>query len=353
MHRVLITSPSLEMEKNVSGISALVAPLVRGYPSVFTHLSVGTEDKKKGWMNKFSALFYSVFRLFWFRVGCLKGPVFHLNTAVDLMSLSRDLVLAFIAKLLFFQLVVHFHGGLWMTSKSCPAYGIWLVRLICGLARKVIVLGEEEVRVLSSRFFVNSKVESLSNFVSPEMFLCNQEVIRKNNQLLFVGRLVESKCVDRLSEIFCNVLRSIPDARLVICGDGPLKEHLLADMAQFPPEAWDYLGVVSGNSKKDIFYASDVYILPSVSGEGMPVAMLEAVVSGCIPVVTNLGAIPSVIRNGIDGKICPPGDIDYFSRDLISVLNSNEKEYFRQHMAEISGRFSVDQYFNKLILIYK
>lgn len=348
---VLIACPSLDVKTNVSGISALVGPLVVNYPERFIHLCVGTPDASKSVINRI----YFLLNAFW---GLIKFALssgvkrFHLNTAADTPSLVRDILLFILARILFIPVVVHFHGGKWITTPDCPRFARFLVWALATWGRACVVLGQAEAYILKNKFHVSRPISILPNYVSPE-YICDPQCSTKEPlTVLFLGRLVESKSVDKLAYLFGLVLERVPNSRLIICGDGPLRENLLNDLQKLPANSWVYKGVVSGKAKLDVLRSADVYILPSVTGEGMPIAMLEAMACGAIPVVTRLGAIASVIESGVNGYLVEPGDFMGFVNSVIDALSSVEREILRVNAYKTSFSYSISTYKIQLEEIY-
>lgn len=113
-----------------------------------------------------------------------------------------------------------------------------------------------------------------------------------NRRVGSVGRLVREKNYPLL----IRAVAGIPDAKLVLVGDGPLRgeltgAQLLGARADIPELLADF----------------DVFVLSS-STEGMSIALLEAMAAGCPIVVTAVGGNPELIQNEVTGLVVPPDD---------------------------------------------
>lgn len=127
-------------------------------------------------------------------------------------------------------------------------------------------------------------------------------------ELLAVGRLVEKKGFGVLLE----ALRGIDAGtwHLTVVGDGPLRQELEAAAHGLPVTFAGQLG-------RDGLAAADarahIAVFPSVraaSGDqdGLPVALLEAMASGCAPVVSDLPGLTDAVVDGVSGIVTPNGD---------------------------------------------
>lgn len=142
--------------------------------------------------------------------------------------------------------------------------------------------------------------------------------------VLFVGRLVEGKrpgdavaALDRLRETH-------PDARLVVCGDGPLREELAAAVAERGlTEAVTFLGHVPYDEMPAVYRGVDALVLPS-RAEGLPRTVLEALASGVPVVVSDLEQVAPVVE-GV-GRSVTVGDVEGFAAALRAVLDGTERE---------------------------
>lgn len=142
--------------------------------------------------------------------------------------------------------------------------------------------------------------------------------------ILFVGRLVEGKrprdaiaAVDRLRE-------EIPDAHLVVCGDGPLRGKLEEMVTSRGMEgSVTFLGHVAYDEMPAVYRGADALVLPS-RAEGLPRTVLEALASGIPAVVSDLEHVAPVV-DGV-GQSVPVGDWRGFSEALQAVLRGTDRQ---------------------------
>ncbi len=134
------------------------------------------------------------------------------------------------------------------------------------------------------------------------------------------ARLVWEKGLDDLLHAWRLVSAEVPEARLVIAGDGPERAALeelttglgLASSVQFAGTMRDM---------PSLYRALDVFVLPSVS-EGLPLALLEAMAAGLPIVATRVGGIPSVLEPADAGELVPARARELLAEALLRVLRS-------------------------------
>lgn len=68
----------------------------------------------------------------------------------------------------------------------------------------------------------------------------------------------------------------------------------------------------------------DVSVLPSLKREGLPRAMLEAMIAGVVPIVTNSGGSPELVEQGISGFVVEPGDPVAIREKILALYNDRE-----------------------------
>jgi len=143
---------------------------------------------------------------------------------------------------------------------------------------------------------------------------------KRENVVLFLGRLGERKGIYDLLTAFKEVVENIPDAILKIGGDGEIEKS--KDLAkEFGIENnVEFLGWVNEEEKYTLLNQSKIYILPSYN-EGLPMGLLEAMSAGLAVVSTDVGGIPEVISDKKNGLLVKAGNQKQIAESIIALLN--------------------------------
>jgi glycosyltransferase involved in cell wall biosynthesis len=142
-----------------------------------------------------------------------------------------------------------------------------------------------------------------------------------------------------LLDAFRVVLDARPDAKLVLCGDGPLRGDLEAQAERLGVAgAVRFLGV--RRDVPELLKTWDVFTLSSLS-EGTSVTLLEAMAAGRPAVVTAVGGNPEIVDEGATGLLAPRGDAPALGRALLEVLAEPDRA---RAMGE-AGRRRVEERF--------
>jgi glycosyltransferase involved in cell wall biosynthesis len=145
-------------------------------------------------------------------------------------------------------------------------------------------------------------------------------------RILHVARLVEKKGTADLLRAFAEVRRAVPDAELVIVGDGVLRaslEELAAGLGV--ADAVRFLGAQPHSETLSWLARSRLLCLPSVTAasgdqEGLGMVLLEAGASGKPVVGTRHGGIPEAVIDGATGFLVPERDPAALAERLLTLL---------------------------------
>lgn len=147
---------------------------------------------------------------------------------------------------------------------------------------------------------------------------------QREQRILFVGRQIENKGLDVLLRALAGVQRRVPDACLVVVGDGPCCARNQSLAAELGVRA-EFLGVLPPEAVKAEMDRARVFCLPSLTiengeSEGMPISILEALACG-VPVVTSArGGRTEGIEDGVNGFAFAEGDSTVLGEKLVQLL---------------------------------
>lgn len=157
--------------------------------------------------------------------------------------------------------------------------------------------------------------------------------------LATLSSLTVEKGIDVAIEALAGINGQSKKLTLLIVGDGPEREKL----AQLVESYGLGESVIFAGRRKDvadILAAVDLFLLPSFV-EGLPMALLEAMASGCAVIATSVGDVPDVVDSEV-GKLIPPRDIQSLKSALTEMLYDPEqlKHYGNVAQARIEQSFS-------------
>jgi glycosyltransferase involved in cell wall biosynthesis len=161
-----------------------------------------------------------------------------------------------------------------------------------------------------------------------------------SKRVLFVGRLHPVKGVQYLLGAMKMVHQELPEAKLILVGDGEEREHLenLTDSLGIRG-CVEFAGRVPHDRVQDYMNRAEVFVLPSLS-EGFPVTILEAMACGLPVVATRVGGIPDIIEDGTNGYLVDARDQEQIAEALLRVL----QDKMLQKIMSNNNRKSAEKY---------
>lgn len=139
------------------------------------------------------------------------------------------------------------------------------------------------------------------------------------------GRLIEQKGVDVLLEAFAHVLNTHSIAKLIIVGDGKLREALegLAEQLGIMNSVL-FTGWVANDQVKKLMLACDVVVMPS-RWEGFGLVALEAMNCARPVIASRVSALPEIILDGETGILVSPDDVPALTSAITALLDDRDK----------------------------
>lgn len=375
MNEIIITSPSLNPKENVSGISSVTKFIIDNNPKVqYLHFELGKKDKEKGGWHRIGALI-GRYRDWKKMLAEHPDAVIHYNFPLSKPSILRDPWFIRYAIRHHRKMVVHVHGGLFLTAPKIPFYLKRIIRWVFGQELPFIVLSDMERDILMERFGAK-EVYSLPNCVDlkdaeayareseeaslSEEGLRDSDIASSHHQVRiqplrigYLGRIEPNKGMTELL-IACQRLKKegFP-FKLVIAGKEQTEGEYLPQFDQWLGDSFEYVGLVSGQTKCDFLRSLDAFVLPTYF-EGLPMSLLESMSYGKAPIVTPVGSIPQVVRDGENGIFVKDHDVDSIVEAIKRL--SEDRTLLRKLGEEarktIFSQFSPKKYIEKLNDIY-
>ena len=296
---ILITAPSLDPTKNVSGIATVVNTIIEnngGYR--YFHYLLGRPD---GTQNPLSWLIQTMKQLclFPFFVKKNKIDVVHQNLPFDPKGLMREWIINGWCRLLKVPVILHIHGGVFLTEKTVNPFYVRLSQSLFNHSKRVLVLSEIEKQVLAEDYGFAEAVILHNSVNVAEYENKGKKINTQMPVFLFLGRIHESKGIEDIVLAF-EKLRKQRAFKFILCGNGPLRDEMISACENILGKDFEYAGIVSGKDKIEIIKRADFFLLPS-HFEGLPMALLETMAAGVIPIVTGDTSMKYVVEDGING----------------------------------------------------
>ncbi len=205
-------------------------------------------------------------------------------------------------------------------------------------AKSVTVVSRAIANALVGLLPLTTPMEIISMGVDSEIFhpgraddAIREKYAIKGPFLLYVGRLTEKKGVRYLIDAMTSVLCVVPNVKLLIIGSGELEEELRKQVLYLGiSDQVSFVGSVP-NMELPVYYATaDIFIGPSIvtkggDTEGFGLTFVEAAMSGCLLIGTDIGGVSDIIKDNITGFLIPEKSGKAIVSCILYGLN-NERE---------------------------
>ncbi|MBQ9171580.1 glycosyltransferase [Candidatus Saccharibacteria bacterium] len=196
----------------------------------------------------------------------------------------------------------------------------------------------------------------LSNFkpgkASDEIY--EKYKIRKNvPTVVYVGRVDPEKKVGLVVDAFSKVLEKLPEAQLVVVGDGVDRLRIEQNVKKLGAlKSIRILGRVLQPDLYELYRVGDVFATASEI-ETQGIVLIEAAASGLPLIAVNAGAVSEVCITGKNGFLCEPKNVEQISDSIYNILSDKElqKKYSKASL-EIAAEHDLEKTIDKFLNIY-
>jgi glycosyltransferase involved in cell wall biosynthesis len=205
-------------------------------------------------------------------------------------------------------------------------------------ASAIAAVSNQTRQLALKHYSVDIKV--IPNGIDPSAYHPGEFSKSKTPTIIYIGRFSPEKNPLAVPRVLADL--AALDWNCVMLGDGPQMEdvkNLIAENhlgKRFTLPGWVEPGEVASWMRK-----SDILLLPSLR-EAMPMAGLQALAMGLALVASAIGSVPDIVRDGENGFLVKPGDIDGY-REAIKILLGNKPllESFRLKSREMVSQFDM------------
>ncbi len=358
----IITAPSLYEGDNVSGVSSVVSEVLGLFKDrkdvIYTHLKVGAKDKDQSRKARIFNSVDSAVKLARLLPG---NDILHLNTAMNPKSMVRDYILGAYChgkK----PIILHIHGGKYIDRTPNIVLRA-LMRRLMHFSSRIILLSERERQIFTSVYGLDlqDRISVMPNFVapldgeSPPSVSANKSDANGKLKIVFVGRLEHEKGLTTIVDAFSKAPQLCGMVEMDVFGAGTLGEWFCGKMGELLGADFRYHGVRPRAQIRPLLSRYDVILLPSLFGEGLPMALLEGMEAGCVPFASAMASVPIVVQPDVTGVLLQPGSANDLAdkltwaigaRNQLARLSVNAADYIRKN-------YSPKSYKRSLLMIYQ
>ena len=227
-----------------------------------------------------------------------------------------------------------------------------LSRLACQFSNQIIVNSKGQIKEYNLEKYRDKIDTAFEHIIDFKRFSVKKDFDEREAHVGYVGRLSREKGILNFLEAVNIIIKKGKDINFSICGEGDLEEEVKEYIQKWNLQ--DKVEFKGWISEQDLPYHLNnlkLIVIPSYT-EGLPNLMLEAMTSGTPVLANQVGSIPELIRDGVNGFLLDNNSPENIAHHIIRSLEStdlnriseNAHEYIvnnftfedlRKHWAEI------------------
>lgn len=215
------------------------------------------------------------------------------------------------------------HGTRLFDKAIKLSFGILLEKLILFKIPYTKVISV--TRAFSSISNVNKNIIVIPNGIDVEKFDEVNVKKAKFPKIIWVGRFDKVKRVEDLIKASQIVSKKIKDVKCFLVGYGYEEKNLKKLKKDLNAKSIVFVGRLTEKELIRQYKSSHLFVLPS-SSEGQPITLLEAQAAKLPVIATNVGGIPEIIKNKVNGMLVESSDPQILSGAIMQVLE-NPNDY--------------------------
>lgn len=304
--------------------------------------------------NKIKKVFYAIkgYCEFLTIIATWHPEIVHVHSSFG-GSFYRKLFIIRVSNFFNVPVINHIHGAEFEEFyKNASSRKKKIIKKIYNSCSAIIALSEEWKNNLKE-IVPEDKIVVIENYsIINEQAIKNRKNKANYHTVLFLGFLCKRKGCYDIPAVVEIVKKKIPNVRFVLAGSGE-KEQICSIIDDSIKDNIIFPGWIKDEEKQQELSNCDVFFLPSYN-EGMPMSILDAMGYGLPIISTFVGGIPKIVKDGYNGFLLYPGDIQGMADAIIRLLSDDEE---REKMGMnsvyvINNGFSLLNHINKIEELY-
>ncbi len=218
-----------------------------------------------------------------------------------------------------------------------PRYWHWLLIIPTRMLRQYFLMdlpvrrASQHITLVSPtlkpnmKLFAKHKVTTIPNGI--EIPVLNDKPTKMPIEIISIGRIEREKGIhhgiNAIAKLSTDLQQKI---HLNIVGQGPYLKDLKALVTKRKlSENVTFHGRLTDEELFDVYQKSRIHLMPTTRQEGLPLTILEGMSFGLATIASDIGGIPSVITNNVDGVLVKPGNVQDLCDSLTALLESPDE----------------------------
>jgi glycosyltransferase involved in cell wall biosynthesis len=195
--------------------------------------------------------------------------------------------------------------------------------------------------------FAPNKIVTIPNFIDLDLYHRADE----EDYYVYFGRLLQEKGID----ILIRATERVEGGKLKIAGSGPAGPELKELASSLESGKIEFLGHLAGDQLRDLVSRAQFAVLPARWYENLPFSIMEAFAAGVPVVASDIGGIPEMVDDGVDGYLFSVGDVESCANSLRRMLRDRgQREKMGDRARDKAERFyNRELHYRRIMDIYR
>lgn len=235
--------------------------------------------------------------------------------------------------------------GIWFDHNNYPGSIFrtpeWFQHLYSAFSspRCVVSVDTNSIGVIRSLWpELASKMRFIPNFYDATAYYPRPELRNKTRLTILFPRRSQ---INRGSRIFGEIVSLIPhDVEIIWLGEGdPVDTQIVKDVCKADERAT--FAVADFDQMPQWYQKADIAVIPTIACEGTSLSCLEALAAGCAVVATNVGGLPDLVHDGMNGLLVDPDARSIAAAINRLIVDSQLRERLQRCASETAHHFEL------------